>query len=42
MKSLSEILGKTGITLLKIRGLVSLTSILSEYWISYFSLLKSK
>jgi hypothetical protein len=41
-QSLLEILRKTGWSLVKIRALVSLTSVISEYWISYLSLQKSK
>jgi hypothetical protein len=42
IQPLSEIVKKIGLSLVKVRALVSLTSIISEYWISYLSIQKSK
>ena len=42
IKPFSEVLKIVGGNLLKVRALVSLTSIMSEYWVSYFSLQKAK
>ena len=37
-----QVLKQTGLSLVQIRALVSVASILSEYWISYFSIKKVK